>query len=72
MRNPVMAFSFDLGNVADAPVTRQVIVAYDEIYAITYLAGSCALLAAQRNQHRTHAAKCGARLPGVGPALRGI
>jgi len=31
---PVMAFTFDLGNVAAAPVTRQVIVAYDEIYAI--------------------------------------
>jgi len=33
---PVMAFVFDLGNVAAAPVTRQVIVAYDEIYAIKY------------------------------------
>ena len=33
---PVMAFVFDLGNVSRAPVTRQVIVAYDEIYAIKY------------------------------------
>ena len=33
---PVMAFVFDLGKVATAPVTRQVIVAYDEIYAIKY------------------------------------
>jgi Domain of unknown function (DUF4965)/Domain of unknown function (DUF5127)/Domain of unknown function (DUF1793)/Domain of unknown function (DUF4964) len=33
---PVLAFAFDLGNVAAAPVTRQVIVAYDEIYAINY------------------------------------
>lgn len=33
---PVLAFSFDLGSVADQPVTRQVIVAYDEIYAIKY------------------------------------
>jgi len=33
---PVMAFVFNLGNVAAAPVTRQVIVAYDEIYAIKY------------------------------------
>ncbi len=33
---PVMAFAFDLGNVAAAPVTRQVIVAYDEIAAIKY------------------------------------
>jgi len=40
---PVMAFVFDLGNVSGAPVTRQVIVAYDEIYAIKYLAGSCGL-----------------------------
>jgi hypothetical protein len=33
---PVMAFVFDLGSVSGAPVTRQVIVAYDEIYAIKY------------------------------------
>jgi hypothetical protein len=33
---PVMAFVFDLGNVSRAAVTRQVIVAYDEIYAIKY------------------------------------
>jgi hypothetical protein len=33
---PVMAFVFDLGNVSGTPVTRQVIVAYDEIYAIKY------------------------------------
>jgi hypothetical protein len=33
---PVLAFVFNLGNVAAAPVTRQVIVAYDEVYAIKY------------------------------------
>ena len=33
---PVMAFLFDLGTVSSAPVTRQVIVAYDEVYAIKY------------------------------------
>ena len=33
---PVMAFIFDLGNLSSTPVTRQVIVAYDEIYAIKY------------------------------------
>lgn len=33
---PVMAFVFDLGQVGSAPRTRQVIVAYDEIYAIKY------------------------------------
>jgi hypothetical protein len=33
---PVMAFAFDLGSVAAKPVTRQVIVAYDEIYSIKY------------------------------------
>jgi hypothetical protein len=33
---PVLAFVFDLGRVAAKPVTRQVIVAYDEIYAIKY------------------------------------
>jgi hypothetical protein len=33
---PVMAFAFNLGNVAAEPVTRQVIVAYDEIVAIKY------------------------------------
>jgi len=33
---PVLAFSFNLGDVSEKPVTRQVIVAYDEIYAIKY------------------------------------
>ena len=33
---PVLAFVFDLGNVGAIPATRQVIVAYDEIYAIKY------------------------------------
>jgi len=33
---PVLAFVFNLGDVAAAPVTRQVIVAYDEIAAIKY------------------------------------
>jgi hypothetical protein len=33
---PVLAFSFNLGDVTDKLVTRQVIVAYDEIDAIKY------------------------------------
>ncbi|MEY2428081.1 MAG: hypothetical protein QOJ40_966 [Verrucomicrobiota bacterium] len=33
---PVMAFVFDLGNVGTKPLSRQVIVAYDEIFAIKY------------------------------------
>jgi hypothetical protein len=33
---PVMAFAFELGKVGAQPVTRQAIVAYDEIYAIKY------------------------------------
>ena len=33
---PVMAFAFDLGSVGARAVQRQVIVAYDEIYAIKY------------------------------------
>jgi hypothetical protein len=33
---PVLAFVFDLGAVGAAPVERQVIVAYDEVYAIKY------------------------------------
>jgi hypothetical protein len=33
---PVLSFVFDLGRVNAKPVTRQVIVAYDEIYAIKY------------------------------------
>jgi hypothetical protein len=33
---PVLAFVFDLGNVSAAPVVRQVMVAYDEIFAINY------------------------------------
>ena len=35
-RVPVMAFVFDLGGVGSESVERQVIVAYDEIYAIKY------------------------------------
>ncbi len=33
---PVLAFAFDLGAVAAEPVSRQVVIAYDEIYAIQY------------------------------------
>lgn len=33
---PVLAFVFDLGQVGADPIERQVIVAYDEIYAIKY------------------------------------
>ena len=33
---PVLAFVFDLGAVGAKPVSRQVIVAYDEVYAIRY------------------------------------
>ncbi|HEY2586846.1 MAG TPA: DUF5127 domain-containing protein [Tepidisphaeraceae bacterium] len=33
---PVLAFTFDLGNVADQPVSRHLIVAYDEIWSIRY------------------------------------
>jgi hypothetical protein len=33
---PVLAFLFHLGEVSAKPVTRQVIVAYDEIYSIQY------------------------------------
>jgi len=35
-REPVMAFVFDMGMVANKPVSRHVLVAYDEIYAIKY------------------------------------
>jgi hypothetical protein len=31
-----MAFDFDLGTIGEKAVTRQVIVAYDEIYSIKY------------------------------------
>ncbi|HXU79283.1 MAG TPA: DUF4965 domain-containing protein, partial [Methylomirabilota bacterium] len=33
---PALAFAFDLGQVTASPANRQVIVAYDEIYAIKY------------------------------------
>ena len=33
---PVLGFVFDLGKIGDSPVSRQVIVGYDEIYAIKY------------------------------------
>ena len=33
---PVLAFAFDLGNIGEITVQRQVIVAYDEVFAIKY------------------------------------
>jgi hypothetical protein len=33
---PAMAFAFNLGSIGEQPVRRQVIVAYDEIFAIKY------------------------------------
>jgi hypothetical protein len=33
---PVLAFAFDLGNVAADPVSRHLIVAYDEVWSIKY------------------------------------
>ncbi|MHC5543018.1 glutaminase domain-containing protein, partial [Singulisphaera rosea] len=33
---PVMAFVFDLGTVAGTPVSRHVVLAYDDLHAITY------------------------------------
>ena len=33
---PVLAFAFDLGSVAAVPVSRHLMVAYDEVYAIKY------------------------------------
>jgi hypothetical protein len=33
---PVLAFTFDLGNVAEQPVARHLMVAYDEIWSIRY------------------------------------
>ncbi len=35
-KTPVLAFVFDLGSVGATTVQRQVIVAYDEVYAIKY------------------------------------
>ncbi len=34
--NPVEAFSFNLGSVGSTPVSRHVMVAYDEVYAINF------------------------------------
>jgi hypothetical protein len=36
LNQPVLAFAFNLGAVGHRPVTRQVIVAYDEVVAIKY------------------------------------
>ena len=35
-RSPVQAFTFDLGRVGQRIVTRHVLIAYDEIYALNY------------------------------------
>jgi hypothetical protein len=35
-RAPVLAYSFDLGNVGGQPVSRYVAIAYDDIYSIEY------------------------------------
>jgi len=34
---PVMAFTFDLGEVGDKPIARHLILAYDDLYSIEYL-----------------------------------
>ena len=50
---PVLAFAFDLGSVGAKAVQRQVIVAYDEIYAIKYYRQETAsLLGPQRREDR--------------------
>ncbi len=36
-KNPVAAVTFDLGNVAAVPVSRHLLLAYDDEYSITYL-----------------------------------
>jgi len=33
---PALAYSFDLGKVGSAPATRQMVVAYDDLYSIEY------------------------------------
>jgi len=33
---PVLAFRFDLGNVAAAPIARHLILAYDDVYSVEY------------------------------------
>jgi len=37
---PTLAFAFDLGRVGAMPVTRHLIVAYDEVYAVKYFGKS--------------------------------
>jgi hypothetical protein len=68
---PVLAFVFDLGQVAP-PVTRQVIVAYDEIYAIKYFGRK--LLPYWRRNGATAAQMLqkAARDYPPGPSLRGV
>jgi Glutaminase A six helical-hairpin domain/Domain of unknown function (DUF5127)/Domain of unknown function (DUF4964) len=34
---PVMAFSFDLGKVGTSPVSRHLLLAYDDVYSLEYL-----------------------------------
>ncbi|MFI5456863.1 MAG: DUF5127 domain-containing protein [Isosphaerales bacterium] len=36
-RQPVLGFVFDLGNVGSGPVSRHLMIAYDEIYSIKFL-----------------------------------
>ncbi len=73
MTQPVLAFVFDLGRVGARPVTRQVIVAYDEIYAIKYFGQQvAALLAAQRRHGGANVGEGGARISTIGPSLREV
>jgi hypothetical protein len=36
VRNPVLAVSFDLGNVSSQPASRYVVLAYDDLYSLEY------------------------------------
>ena len=68
---PVMAFAFDLGRVGAQPATRQVLVAYDEVYAIKYYgeklrpywrrkgATAARMLEKAANDYSRLAARCG-------------
>jgi hypothetical protein len=60
---PALAYRFDLGQVGSAPVSRYVVLAYDESFSVQYLDRlATAILAAERRYHCQPARRLHARL----------
>ena len=56
-QSPALAFVFSLGSVGAAPVSRHLMIAYDEIYAQKFLGPEAAAVLAARRRDRQRSAR---------------